>query len=169
MSRRLLGLGGLGLAAVVLVVGCAGRRIERGVYHSPKGYRLAIPGPDWSVVEASRADLELRHAGGGAAMLAHATCDGAARRPPSALERELLAGLRDRHVLARGQASVNSHPAAHAIIQAERGPGRGDVRIEVYTLRGGRCVYDLIYAAPAAEFDRWRPHFERFIATFETE
>ena len=50
----------LALGAVIAFTGCAGRRIENGVYHSDKGYRLTLPGPDWSVAADSKADLELR-------------------------------------------------------------------------------------------------------------
>lgn len=169
MGRGLLGVGAVALAAVLLAAGCAGRRIERGVYHSPKGYRLTIPGPDWRVVEASRADLELRHAGGDAGILAHATCGAAARRSAPALERELLAGLRARRVVERAEVSVNGYPGAHAVVEAARDADGEPVRIAVYTLRGRQCVWDLIYAAPAARFDRWRADFERFVGSFEAE
>ena len=63
------------LGAIVALAGCgAGRRIENGVYHSTKGYRVTVPGADWVVADASRADLELRHRDGAAAMLANAQC-----------------------------------------------------------------------------------------------
>ena len=67
------------LGAVLALTGCAGRRIENGVYHSTKGYRVTLPGADWSVSEESNADLELRHQDGMAAMLANAECDDRAR------------------------------------------------------------------------------------------
>ncbi|MGH7303603.1 MAG: hypothetical protein ACRELZ_09955, partial [Candidatus Rokuibacteriota bacterium] len=60
------------LAGVLALTGCAGRRIENGVYHSPKGYRLSLPGSEWSVAKESKADLELRHQDGMAAMLVNA-------------------------------------------------------------------------------------------------
>jgi len=67
------------LGAVLALTACAGRRIENGVYHSTKGYRVTLPGADWAVAAESKADLELRHQDGMAAMLAHAECDDRAR------------------------------------------------------------------------------------------
>lgn len=165
----MVGLAGA-LAAGVALMGCAGRSIEGGVYRSPKGYRVTLPGPDWTLVESSRADLELRHRDGRAGMLANAACGEAiTRRSPDALTTQLLAGLRARTMLERGQVSLNGHPAAHALVEARAAAGRPALRIETYTVTGPRCVYDLIYAAPAEAFAAGRPDFERLLATFATE
>ena len=51
------------LAVVLLVWGCAVKRIENGVYHSPKGYRVAVPNAQWTLVDEGPADLALRHHG----------------------------------------------------------------------------------------------------------
>ena len=60
----------LALGAVIVLAGCAtGPRIENGIYHSAKGYRVTMPGADWSVAGESKADLQLRHQDGMAAML----------------------------------------------------------------------------------------------------
>ena len=58
----------VGAAAACALGGCASGRIESGVYHSSKGYRVAIPGPEWTVREGGRADLELRHRASAAGM-----------------------------------------------------------------------------------------------------
>ena len=68
----------VGAAAACALGGCASGRIESGVYHSSKGYRVALPGPEWTVREGGRADLELRHRASPAGMLANASCDGRA-------------------------------------------------------------------------------------------
>src|SRR5439155_493377 len=84
------------------------RRIESGVFHSPKGYRVGLPGAEWTVVDASRADLELRHHAAPAAMLAHATCGGQAPAPRlEALSRHLLIGFQSRAIVEWGDVSVN--------------------------------------------------------------
>ncbi len=165
---RLVGLAGA-LAALALATGCSVRRIEQGVYHSPKGYRVTLPGPGWEVVDASRADLEVRRRDGAAGMVAHATCGDAARRSPSALVGALLAGLRDRRLLEREQVSLDGRPASHAVVEARGAPRSGPVRIETYTVVGERCVYDLLYAAPPDAFDTWRGDFRGFAASFRTE
>jgi hypothetical protein len=161
---------GLAAALAVVVAACSVRRIDSGVYHSPKGYRVVVPGPDWEVVERSRADLELRHRGGAAGLLAHATCDEAARRrSPDALGRSLLAGLRDRTVLERGQVSLNGRPASRTVVEARSEVGGPEIRIEIITVTGSRCVYDLMYAAPAAGFDARRADFQRLTGSFTAE
>jgi len=161
----------LGLvAAVALASGCGGRRLEHGVFQSPKGYRAVVPGEGWKVVEDSRADLELRHASGRAGMTAHAICDPAvARRPPAVLRRSLLAGLRDRSVVERGDAVLAGRPASRIVVEGRAGLDGALMRVEAFTLVAGGCVYDLLYAARADSFAAWRADFARFAASFATE
>lgn len=152
-----------------LAIGCAVRRIEDGAFHSSKGYRVRLPGPDWVVVESSPADLELRHAAGGAAMMVHASCGAAARRPPAVLERHLLLGLRQRRVLEHGPATVGGLPATHLVVEAVAPPATAPVRMEVYVVTGPDCVYDLVYAADPDRFPGHRPAYRRLVASFTTE
>ncbi|OLC13363.1 MAG: hypothetical protein AUH29_13690 [Candidatus Rokubacteria bacterium 13_1_40CM_69_27] len=174
MSTRRPGLLLAGLvgaiATLALAAGCAGRRVDHGVFHSSKGYRVTVPGSDWAVVEQSRADLELRHRGGAAGMLVNAACEGAAaRRPAGLLTRRLLAGLRDRTVIGRGEVSVDGRQGTRTIVEA-RGETEGPrLKIETLTVTDARCVYDLIYAAPVDTFGDWRGDFDRFVASFFME
>ena len=155
--------------AAGLAVGCAGRRIEDGLFRSPKGYRVQLPGPDWVAAASGRADLELRHPGGGAAMMVHAVCGPAARRPPDVLERHLLLGLRERRVLEHGPATVGGLPARHLLLDAVAPPDPTPVRIEVHVVIGPECVYDLVYAAAPDRFARHRPAYRRLVSSFATE
>lgn len=156
-------------AAFALLEGCAGQRIEGGVFRSAKGYHVTIPGADWMVVSGSQADLELRHREGAAGMLTEATCTAdVRRRPAGVLVRQLMAGLRARTVLERGPVSLDGRPATRTLIEADGAEG-GRVRVESYVLADDRCVYDLIYAAPVDAFGVWRGDFERLVATFATE
>jgi hypothetical protein len=158
------------IAALALAAGCAGRRLEHGVFHSSKGYRVTVPGPDWAVAEQSPADLELRHRGGGAGMLVHAACEGpAARRPPGLLTRRLLVGLRDRTVIERGEVSVDGRHGLRTVVEAQGETEGPRLKIETLTVTDARCAYDLIYAAPVQTFERWRADFDRFVASFLTE
>lgn len=167
MSRAPLALA---LGAVIVFTGCAGRRIENGVYHSEKGYRLTLPGSDWSVSADSKADLELRHQDGLAAMLANAECDDAARsRSAGLLLSQLLIGLRDRATIEQNEVSVNGQQALHRVLDARAAEDGVPTRIEAYVLKDQVCVYDFAYAAPPASFEAWRPDFRRFVESFAKE
>ncbi|MBI4637442.1 MAG: hypothetical protein HY727_13935 [Candidatus Rokubacteria bacterium] len=170
MRTREWGAVVVGVLATVAVAGCAGKRIQDGVYASPTGYRIAIPGADWILAEESRADLELRHRAAPVGMLVNGACDrGPSRVTLSVLARQLLAGLRDREVVEQGEVAFNGRPAAHAVLFG-RWPGAGErVQLELYVTRDARCVYDFLYAAPPALFETWRDDFRRFVETFATE
>ena len=160
----------LGLAAAGLVAGCAGRRIEGGVYHSPKGYRVALPGAEWTVVEESKSDLELRHRTASAAMLANAQCGGRApARTLDVLSRHLLIGFQSRTAVERGEVSVRGRRAAHTVLDGRLSAKDQPVRVETYVMKDERCVYDFAYAAPPRSFETWRAAFQRFVESFATE
>ncbi len=152
------------LAALALG-GCAIGRIENGVYHSTKGYRVAVPGSDWTVVDSSAADLELRHRGG-AGILANASCDAPSAAPSKVLAMRLAFGLRNRVSLERDEVAVNGWPAAHAVLEGSADAGEPPMRVETYVLKHGGCVYDLVYAASPEAFERWRGDFARFVGSF---
>jgi hypothetical protein len=169
LRARVVAVGLLGMAVGLGLTGCAGRRITDGVFRSTKGYRVTVPGPDWAVVSASRADLELRHRDGNAGMLVNADCDRREARPAGALAHQLLIGLRDREIIERGDVSLNGRRGARLIVEAQAaGPGPR-VRAESVTVADGRCVYDLIYAAPRAVFAGRHADFDRFVASFRRE
>ena len=160
----------LALGAVIAFTGCAGRRIENGVYHSDKGYRLTLPGSDWSVAADSKADLELRHQDGLAAMLANAECDDRTKsRSAGLLLGQLLIGLHDRATIEQNEVSVNGQQALHRVLDGRVAAGGATTRIEAYVLKDQGCVYDFAYAAPPASFEAWRADFRRFVESFAKE
>jgi len=160
----------LALGAVIAFTGCAGRRIENGVYHSEKGYRLTLPSTGWSVAADSKADLELRHQDGLAAMLANAECDERARsRSAGLLLGQLLIGVHDRATIEQNEVSVNGRPALHRVLDGRVAADDAPTRIEAYVLKDGTCVYDFAYAAPPASFEAWRADFRRFVESFAKE
>jgi len=160
----------LALGAVIAFTGCAGRRIENGVYHSDKGYRLTLPGSDWSVAADSKADLELRHQDGLAAMLANAECDDRAKsRSAGLLLGQLLIGLHDRATIEQNEVSVNGLRALHRVLDGRVAADGAPTRIEAYVLKDQGCVYDFAYAAPPPSFEAWRADFRRFVESFAKE
>jgi hypothetical protein len=158
------------VALVTTFAGCAGHRLDNGVYRSEHGYRVTVPGPGWTVVARSLADLELRRADDRAGMVAAATCRGAAaRRRTSDLSRHLLLGLRDRETLEEEEASLAGRWGVHAVVEGRMRDGTERVRIESYTVKDDRCVYDFLYVAPPASFDSTRADFARFVESFAPE
>ena len=144
---------------------CAGRRIVDGVYRAPDGYRVTLPGAAWDVAAESRADLELRNRTAPAGMLANGVCEPAVvRRTEDVLARHLLVGLRDRTMIEANEVQVNGRVASHRLLEGRMSDER--VRIESYTLKSDRCVYDLLYVAAPDVFDAWRGDFQRFVASF---
>jgi len=160
------------LAAAALALGaCAGKRVEHGIFHGPSGYRVALPADgDWRIVDDSRADLELRHRTASAGMLVNGACDPAiARRTPEVLARHLLMGLRDRVELEHGEVPVNGRVASHRLLEGRMRQTDERVRVESYTVRGARCVYDLLFVANPQAFDAERGDFQRFVESFAGE
>ena len=160
----------LALGAVIAFTACAGRRIENGVYHSDKGYRLTLPGSEWSVAADSKADIELRHQDGLAAMLANAECDDRAKsRSAGLLLGQLLIGLRDRATIEENEVSLDGRQALHRVLDGRVAADGAPTRIEAYVLKEQGCVYDFAYAAPPASFEAWRADFRRFVESFAKE
>lgn len=159
------------LGAVIALSGCgAGRRIDNGVYHSAKGYRVTVPSADWIVAEKSRADLELRRRDGEAAMLANAQCDERAQtRSAELLMGQLLIGIRDRVTIEQEEVSVNGQRAVRRMLDGWLDGASGPTRIEAYVMKDSRCVYDFVYVASPASFDAGRDAFRRFVESFAME
>jgi hypothetical protein len=159
------------VAGVALALGaCAGHGIVDGVYRAPAGYRVTLPGPAWEVAAESRADLELRHRAAPAGMLVNAVCDPAVvRRRDDVLALHLLLGLRDRQVEEADEVAVNGRVAAHRLLEGRMRQSDQRVRVESYTLKGERCVFDLLYVAEPGAFAAGRGDFRSFVESFVTE
>ena len=164
MSAAPAGLVPFAVGVVFAIVGCAGTRIEEGVFRGPN-YRVTLPA-DWDVIADGRADLALSQRTGGGAMLVNATCEGRETgRPLDVLMRHLLFGLRDRRVVERDEMAVNGHPAARALFEGST--DAGPVLGEAYVVKRAGCVYDLLYVAPTASFAEGREVFRRFVQSLE--
>ena len=168
-SRPRAWLGPLGLA-VLLASGCAVKRIENGVYHSSKGYRVTIPNGEWSPLHESAADLALGHRGAAARMAVNGVCEGPApRRSPAVLARQLVIGLREVTVVERGTAEVGGRSGARMVLDGRLENAATLVRVESVSMKDGRCLYDFLYVAPPDVFGATRDDFARFVASFGTE
>lgn len=153
---------GASLAALLAAAGCTADRIERGVFHSQKGYAVSVPGSGWQVTRDSEADLELKRTAPPGGMLAAATCDERiARREPERLVRHLTFGLKHRADVHTEPLTVGGRTGARSTL---RGTLDGaEVAVEAVSLKDERCVYDFLYVAPVAAFESGRPDFQAFV------
>lgn len=156
------------LAGLLLVLGgagaCGGSRIEAGVFYAAKGYRITLPASGWEVAVDGRADLELRRPVSRLGIVVNATCEGKAlTRSLAVLARHLTFGIQDKEVLTQSHVVVAGHPAVRLVLR-----GRLDdvpVQVEAYVVKGERCVYDLAYVAPPAEFTAGAVEFRAFVGS----
>ena len=153
------------LLAAALLAGCSASRIEHGVFYSPKGYQVSFPRQGWAVRPGGAAELELQRQDPAGGMLADATCDDrTAARPLTVLTRHLTFGLKNRVLEDGGTLTLAGRPAQRAVVR-----GRLDgtpVGVEAVVVKGQRCVYDLLYVAPAAAFEAGRGDFRAFVESF---
>ena len=153
------------LLIVVLVAGCSSSRIEHGVFYSPKGYRVSLPGDGWVVKPGGAAELELQRKNPEGGMLADATCDGkTAGRPLAVLTRHLTFGLGHRETVESVRSEAGGRQAERTVV---RGTVDGaEVMVEAVVLKDERCVYDFVYVAPAGAFEAGRADFRAFVGSF---
>ena len=157
-------------ACLLVTTGCAATSIEDGRYRSPKGYRVVVPPSGWTVVNEDGVDLMLRYEASPAEMLVNASCEGVYRsRSREILARHLLMGLRHRTVVERGEVAIDGRAAMHVVLEGEDADESVPVRVDAYVLKGDRCVYDFLYAAPAASFEAGRDDFRRLLDSFRME
>jgi hypothetical protein len=169
LRRRATAAAGAGLAGLALLVaGCSADRIERGVFHSIKGYRVSLPPNGWAVEPRGNPDLEMRRLGAPGGILADATCGGKPpRRSLELLARYLVFGLGAREVLEDGAMVVAGRDGVRRVVR-----GRLDgapVTVEAVVLKDERCVYDFLYVAPADAFEAGRADFRAFVESFSSE
>ncbi len=153
------------LLVAVLLAGCSASRIEQGVFYSPKGYHVTLPGDGWAVMPGGAAELELQRKSPAGGMLADATCDGkTAGRPLAVLTRHLTFGLGHRETVESARNEAGGRQAERTVV---RGTVDGrEVAVEAVVLKGERCVYDFVYVAPAAAFEAGRGDFQAFVESF---
>ena len=148
-----------------MLAGCAGGSIERGVFHSDKGYRVTLPAGGWQVDREPRADLALKRGGPEGGMLVDATCDArSVERPLRLLSRYLVFGLVHRSVVEEAPVEIAGREGLRQVVRGQR--EGTDVEVEAVVLKDRRCVYDFLYVAPAPAFAEGRPAFRAFVESF---
>ena len=166
----LLTLGLAGALGALALAGCAGRRIVEGVYHSDNGYRGADSRRRLEGRGPEQADLELRHRDSAAGMVG--TPCATARCPdgrPASSGLSSLAGLRERKTIERREVSSPAGLCTRTVLEAQTVEPGPRFLIDTVTITDGRCVYDMIYAAPVDAPVDHHAAFDQFVGSFATE
>ena len=162
---------GVTAATALTLVACAGPHaaLRDGVFRAPHRFRVTVPGGSWTVTRASVAELELRHPSARAGILANAECgEQPAGQELPVLARRLFVGLRARDTLQNGASTLGGLPAVHAVLETQVPDGER-MRLEAYVTKDERCVYDLVYVAPAQTFEEQHGAFQRVVESFVRE
>jgi len=157
------------LGGLAMLAGCAAGSIERGVFHSDKGYRVTLPAEGWQVEREPRADLALKRAAAESAaaggMLVSATCDARSLgRPLRLLSRYLVFGLAHRSVVEEAPLELAGREGLRQVVRGQR--EGTDVEVEAVVVKDERCVYDFLYVAPAPAFAEGRAAFRALVESF---
>jgi len=153
------------LGGLAMLAACSTGSIERGVFHSAKGYRVTLPDEGWQVYREPQADLALKRADPEGGMLVDATCEPrTVDHPVRLLTRYLVFGLAHRSVVEEGPVTIAEREGMRQVIRGQR--EGSDVQVEAVVLKDTRCVYDFLYVAPAPAFAGGQPAFRAFVESF---
>lgn len=167
-----LGLRFIGALLLVTVgLACGGQArgsFDGNVYRrGPIAFRLPDPPAGWRRVEVDDASLAFRDEAHDATVLINARCLSADDRTPLvALTNHLLLGATEREYVRQEVEPFDGREALHTKLMA-----RWDgvlMTIDVYVLSKDGCVYDFVFFAPPASFERGAPAFESFVRGFHT-
>lgn len=150
--------------SLLLAAGCgAGRQARR----LEGRFRLGQPGEDWQRVLSGGADRAWYNSSLGATIYADSNC--AARYEDGELK-DLLTHLTSG--IARGKALTEEHldlDGREALVQTWKGTLDGvPVHMAAMVTKKDECLYDLVYIAPPASFERGWPAFQTVLGDFST-
>jgi hypothetical protein len=148
------------LLALALAAGCGG--------HSGRGlegrYDLGAPGDGWHVVQPGGADKAWYNADLSASIYADSNCG--ARYDDAPLGRlidSLSLGVAGQKV----REEARNLDGREALLRVFDGSLDGvAVRVGALALKKDKCVYDVIYIAPPANFDAGEAAFEAVVSAF---
>jgi len=163
-ERTRLGLAlGAGLFALS---GCAAA-FDGSVYHGDGfAFRVHAAPPSWRPMAATGAALAYDDPANRGQILVNARCDRDAEDVPlKSLTQHLFIRFTDRTTHSETVVPFDGREALRTDITAKL--DGVDRRFLVWVMKKDRCVYDLLYFAPADRFERGAPEFERWVADFK--
>jgi len=158
------------VALLCALLACAGplRRTPDGRFHHDRHhYTIAAPptvsGVTWKRVDVDGADLAFR--GSDTSLLTvMSECRPVGEARASLLARQLLIGIDERQRVESHPVALHGDPGWMQVFRTL--DGRREVEVRSVTIRGGRCVFDMLWVGPpgapgADAFDGWWSSFQR--------
>lgn len=146
--------------------GCGGERLEANVYRG-EGFAFRVGGvpAGWERIDVSDAALAWRDRDAAATVLVNGRCDRDGEDVPlTALTQHLFLRFTDREVTTEETVPFDGREALHTVLTAKL--DGVPKRFSVWVLKKDGCVYDLVYVADPARFDRGVGAFDAFAREF---
>jgi hypothetical protein len=156
------------LLASIGLMGCP-TRFDGRVYRG-EGFAFAVPPlPEpWKPMSRSEAALAFRDETGGRSILVNARCGQDEDDVPLAsLTQHLFISFTRREIEDQKVVPFDRREALHTVLTADL--DGVPMRYDVWVMKKDGCVYDILYFAPPAQFERGRAAFARFVEGFTTE
>ncbi len=153
--------------ALLALAGCSSHFDGR-VYHGD-GFAFAVPPPSdrWERVKHPDAALAFRDPDSGGTVMVNARCGMDEDDVPlSALTQHLFIDFTKREIEEQEAVPFDGREAMHTVLTADF--DGVTMRYDVWVLKKDGCVYDLLYFAPPARFERGRPAFAQLVKGFTT-
>jgi len=158
-------LGGLLLASLSLVTGCAAGRIVGDRYlDSENGFQVRLPPATWHPRPLDGASLSFALPESRAGMALLVDCRAPEPGELPSVARHLFFGLQDRQVQARETIQLHDLKAVRTTLHARLDDT--PVEVEGVTFRRADCLYDFVYVAPPAAFPQGHADFEAFVQSW---
>jgi hypothetical protein len=156
------------VGAVALAwVGCGGAPgLQANVYRGEGfAFRVGEVPAGWERIRVSDAALAWRDRNDDGTVLVNARCDRDDDVPLAALTQHLFLRFTEREVTTEEVVPFDGREAQHTVLTAKL--DGVPKRFSVWVLKKDGCVYDLVYVADPARFDRGAPAFETFARAFQ--
>lgn len=150
----------------ILSAGCASGRLRDGAYvNETKGFVVRLPSPAWNVEAGREPDLLLSHRHRRAGISVHAACG---ELPPDRrveiASRHLFFGLRDKRIIHDYHRAAFRDDAVEVMLRGET--DGEEFLLHGYTVKGSRCLYDLVLFAAPEDYASVNSEFEALVRGF---
>ena len=128
-------------------------------------YSVESPGEGWTEIAVENTNVAWLHEPTASAILVNSHCEGVEDAALDVLTRHLTVGMTDRQVLEEKRFTKSKREALETVVSARiDGVER---KMVILVLKKDGCVYDVVYTAHPARFEKARPGYERVKGRFD--